>query len=111
MRPPQVWVKRQRLRTDLQAGHTDAPAAVLSPGGYLSVLDLDPALQLVALAEQIFAMPVVQVVESGRKRFVVMGKAHIEGHGQESLDRLEGNPGNRGDRAFKFHLVNLRHTT
>src|SRR6266702_231934 len=99
---------RQRLRTEVQARHSYASTAMLPPGGYLPVFNLDPAFQLVAFAEKIPAMPLVQIVEPGRQRLVVVGQAHAEGHGQESCDRLEGNPGNRCNRTFKFHLVNLR---
>jgi len=52
----------------------------------------------------------VQVVKPGRQRLVVVSQTHTEGHSQKSVDCLEGNPGNRRNRTFKFHLVNLRHT-
>jgi hypothetical protein len=93
-----------RLGAELEPGHADPAAPALAVARDLAVLDLDPSEQLVGLAEEVPLVPIVEVVEASRKWLVVMGQAHVEGHGQESLDGLEGNPRNRGDRTFKFHL-------
>ena len=99
------------LRAELEARHTDATTAVLSPSRYLSVLDLDPGLELVALAEEVLAVPLVQVVESRRQGFVVVSQAHRERHGQKALYRFIGDPRNRCNGALDFHVLNLRPAT
>src|SRR5439155_17287428 len=85
------------LRSELEPGQSDAPATRVPVVDDLAVLDLDPALQLVRLAEEIGPVHRVDVVDAVWRRSVVVGDADCERELRQSLDRLRRDPRDRGD--------------
>jgi hypothetical protein len=79
---------RHRLGAELQPGHADPSSAFLAVARDLSVVDLDPSAQLVGLPEEVLLVPLLEVIQPGRERLVVMSQSHREWHGEESLDSL-----------------------
>ena len=67
------------LRTQLQPRQSDPPAAGLPVVHDLAVLDLDPRLQLIRLAEEIGPVHQFQVVDAVRRGVVVVDHTHGEG--------------------------------
>jgi hypothetical protein len=84
-------------RAELDAGDADAALAGVALVDDLAVIDLDPGLELVRLAEEIVLVQRLEVVDPVGRRFVVVGDAHLERHLRHARDRLGRNPGDGRD--------------
>ena len=74
----------------------------------LAVLDFDPRLQLVRLAEEISPVHRVDVVDAIGRRGVVMGNAERERKLRQPFDRLRRDPRDRRDGGLDPHSCPFR---
>src|SRR4029077_15279585 len=89
---------------ELQARDADAPAArVAALGDRAVIVELDPGLQLVGLAEEIVLLHRAEVEQPAVRRLVVVGDAPLERQLRHAFDRLGPGPGDRGDGRLAAH--------
>ena len=96
--------ERDLAAAELQARDADAPAArVAALGDRAVVVDLDPGLELVGLAEEVVLLHRVEVEQPVERRLVVVGDAPLERQLRHALDRLGRDPGDGRDRRLDAH--------
>src|SRR3954463_16432131 len=88
-----------RLGPEAERRGTDEPASLVAETDDRAVLDLDPRLQLVRLAEAVGVPEPLQVAprDPVGRRVVVVADPELERQLWHSLDRLGRNPRDRGD--------------
>jgi hypothetical protein len=110
MWPPADWTNRTHpeervlhcgegdlARAELDPGDADAALAGVALVDDLAVLDLDPGLELVRLAEHVVLVEGLEIVDAIGRRGVVVRDPHLKGHLRHAGDGLGRNPGNRRD--------------